>query len=229
MFLQLGRVPTVVVSSSAMAKEVMKTHDQVTASRPKLYSPKHLFFDCKDLGFSPYGPHWRHLRKITTLELLSTTRVQSYDVFRKEQVSRLVERIEASCHGPINLSKLLRLHMYDVLCRVILGKNFSEKGFDEFTRLLLDLLEGLGAFNFSDFFPKLEFLDILAGHKSKLQKIFWRWDNFLNEIINERQDSDENNSKEKDFVKVLLQIHKGGSGDIPLTMTSVKAIITVSC
>ncbi|GAB4825597.1 hypothetical protein Ancab_008470 [Ancistrocladus abbreviatus] len=229
MFLQLGSVPTVIISSAATAKEAMKTHDQATASRPELYSPKYLLFDCEDVGFSPYGPHWKFLRRICVYELLSATRVQSYEVSRKEEVSRLVQRIEASCHDLINLTKFLRLYVYDVLCRAVLGRNFSEGGFDEFTGLLLEFQEGFGASNFRDYFPKLEFLDVLVGHKSKLQKIFWRMDNFLNDIINERQNSNKRNSKEKDFVGVLLDIHKDETGDKPLTMKDVKAIITVTC
>ena len=40
-FLQLGEVPTVVISSARLAKEVMKTHDLALSSRPKIFSSKH--------------------------------------------------------------------------------------------------------------------------------------------------------------------------------------------
>ncbi|GAB4825587.1 hypothetical protein Ancab_008461 [Ancistrocladus abbreviatus] len=204
----------------------MKTYDQVTASRPELYTAKYLMYDSSDVGFSPYGPKWKLVRRICVQELLSPTRVQSYDWVRKEEVSRLVQRIKDSCHGPFNLSKLLRLYVYDILCRIVLGRNFSEGGFDEFTRLFLEFQAAFGAFSFRDYFPQLEFLDVLVGHKSKLQKISRRMDNFLNDIINERQDSNKKNSKEKDFVEVLLNIHKDGGGDTPLTMNYAKAILT---
>lgn len=70
-YLSLGEVPTIVVSSAKMAKEVMKTHDLALASRPQIFSAKHLFYDCTDIVFSPYGAYWRHIRKICMLELLS--------------------------------------------------------------------------------------------------------------------------------------------------------------
>lgn len=47
MHLQLGEVSTVVVSSSEMAKQVLKTHGIAFASRPKLLAT--------DIVFSPYG------------------------------------------------------------------------------------------------------------------------------------------------------------------------------
>lgn len=56
--LQLGEIPTVVVSSARLAKEVMKTHDLALSSRPKIFSAKHLFYDCTDVVFSPYGAYW---------------------------------------------------------------------------------------------------------------------------------------------------------------------------
>ncbi|GAB4859092.1 hypothetical protein Ancab_040390 [Ancistrocladus abbreviatus] len=223
--LQFGGIPIVIVSSADMAKEVMKTHDQVTASRPELYSPKHLLYNCSDIGFSPYGAHFKYARRITVAELLSPSKVQSYEGIRKEQVSHLVQRIEASCHSPVNLSKLLRLYIYDGLFRVITGKHFSEEAFDEFTGMLIAFAQGLGSFSFRDFFPSLEFLDVLVGHKSKLEKTSQRFDNFLNDIIKQHQDSMKENSKGKDFVEVLLNIQKNGGGDMALTMTDVKAIL----
>ncbi|KAM0947310.1 putative cytochrome P450 [Dioscorea sansibarensis] len=51
MFLKLGQIPTLVVSSSEMAKEIMKTHDHIFASRPALKAARILH----------YGTIWRVL------------------------------------------------------------------------------------------------------------------------------------------------------------------------
>ncbi|RVW20436.1 Cytochrome P450 71A1 [Vitis vinifera] len=85
-FLQLGEVPTVVVSSARVAKEVMKTHDLALSSRPQIFSAKHLFYDCTDIAFSPYSAYWRHIRKICILELLSAKRVQSFSFVKKKKL-----------------------------------------------------------------------------------------------------------------------------------------------
>lgn len=228
MFLQLGEVPTVVISSAAMAKEVMKTHDLAFSSRPQLYSAKWLFYNCTNIVFSPYGAYWRHVRKICILELLSTKRVQSYGFIREEEVSRLLRRIADSCSKPINLSKLLGLYANDVLCRAVLGRNFSEAGdydMHGFQSMLEEYQELLGGFSIGDFFPSKEFVHLLTGHKRRLQNTFKRFDNFFEQVVREHLDPERNNEGEKDILDVLLEIQKNGSSEMSLTLDNVKAIL----
>uniref|UniRef100_A0A803KQB4 Cytochrome P450 71A1 n=1 Tax=Chenopodium quinoa TaxID=63459 RepID=A0A803KQB4_CHEQI len=227
-FLQLGEVPTVVVSSAAMAKEVMKTHDLAFCSRPQLYSAKWLFYNCTNSVFSPYGAYWRHVRKICILELLSTKMVQSYDFVRKEEVCRFVNRIADSCNQEISLTKVLGLYANDVLCRVVLGRNFSEGGeydLHGFQSMLDDYQELLGGLSIGDFFPSKEFVHTLTGHKSRLKKTFKRFDSFFNKVIQEHLSPQRKTEGAKDLRDVLLDIKKDGSSEMPLTMDNIKAIL----
>ncbi|XP_073101470.1 cytochrome P450 71AP13 isoform X2 [Elaeis guineensis] len=59
MLLHLGQVPTLIVSSAEMAREIMRTHDHIFASRPPLKVAKILFFDAMDIGLAPYGKFFR--------------------------------------------------------------------------------------------------------------------------------------------------------------------------
>ncbi|GAB4860598.1 hypothetical protein Ancab_035759 [Ancistrocladus abbreviatus] len=227
-FLQLGEIPTVVVSSATMAKELMKTHDAVFASRPQLFSAKWLLYDCTDIGFSPYGTHWRHIRKICTHEMLSTKRVQSYSPVREEEVSCLVHRILKCCDSKINLTRMLGLYVNDVLCRVVLGRSFPEKGeYDgnSFLKMLEEHQELLGGVTIGDFFPSKEFIHTITGHKSRVKKVFQHIDNFLNKVIEEHLDPQREKTREKDLLDILLDIQRDESGEKPLTLYSVKAIL----
>ncbi|XP_030458091.2 cytochrome P450 71AP13-like [Syzygium oleosum] len=227
-FLQLGEIPTVVVSSARMAKEVMKTHDLALSSRPQIFSAKHLFYDCTDVVFSPYGAYWRHIRKICILELLSAKRVQSYSHVRIEEVARLVDRITESYPGTTNLTKLLGLYANDVLCRIAFGRDFSGGGdYDRhgFQKMLEEYQELLGGFSIGDFFPSMEFIHSLTGMKSRLQHTFRRFDNLFDEILRDHQKENKATELHKYLVDVLLDIQKNGYGDMPLTRDNVKAII----
>lgn len=54
MHLQLGEVSTIIVSSSELAKEIMKSHDAILAQRPSLLAAMILMYDCKGIGSAPY-------------------------------------------------------------------------------------------------------------------------------------------------------------------------------
>jgi hypothetical protein len=230
-FLQLGEIPTVVISSVRLAKEVLKTHDLVLSSRPQLFSAKHLFYGCTDIAFAPYGAYWRNIRKICILELLSAKRVQWYRFVREEEVARLIHRIAESYPGTTNLSKMIGLYANDVLCRVALGRDFSGGGeYDRhgFQKMLDDYQALLGGFSLGDYFPSMEFVHSLTGMKSKLQHTVRRFDQFFDKVITEHQNSEGKQEEKKDLVDVLLDIQKDGSSEMPLTMDNIKAVILVS-
>lgn len=227
-YLQLGEVPTVVVSSAKLAKEVMATHDLALASRPQLYSAKRMFYNCTDIAFAPYGAYWRHIRKICILELFSLKRVQSFSFVREDEALRLVHRIEGNYPGHTNLSKMLGVYANDVVCRAVFGRDFYEKGeYDRhgFHQMLIDYQVLLGGFSLGDFFPSMEFIHSLTGFKSKLDETFRRFDEFFDEVIAEHLNRKKVDEEYKDLVDVLLDIQSNNAGDIHLTMDNVKAII----
>ncbi|KAG8388529.1 hypothetical protein BUALT_Bualt02G0135000 [Buddleja alternifolia] len=213
-----------------MAREALKTHDLALATRPEIYAAKHLFYNCTNIAFAPYGAHWRNVRKICILELLSAKRVLSYGFVRVEESARLVQRLSGSYPRPVNLSKLLNLYANGVLCRVVFGKDFSGGGEYEqlgFQEMLDEYQELLGGFSLGDFFPSMEFIHFLTGNKGRLERAFRRFDQFFDDVIKDRLNCGSRRD-EKDFVDILLEVQKDEDGDMPLTMDNVKAILLVS-
>ncbi|KAG2377235.1 Cytochrome P450 [Vigna angularis] len=94
MHLQLGEVFTVVVSSAECAKEVMKTHDLLFASRYLILALKIIGYDATNISFSPYGNYWRQLRKICISELFTPKRLSSFKPIREEVLSSLIKMIK---------------------------------------------------------------------------------------------------------------------------------------
>ncbi|KAH9330286.1 hypothetical protein KI387_002394, partial [Taxus chinensis] len=58
MFIHLSSIPAIVVSSPAMAKEFLKTHDLFFANRPTVSAGKYLAYEGKGMGYAPYGDYW---------------------------------------------------------------------------------------------------------------------------------------------------------------------------
>jgi cytochrome P450 len=230
-YLQLGEIPTVVVSSARLAKEVMKTHDLALSNRPQTFSAKHLLYNCTNVLFSPYGAYWRHIRKICINELLSAKMVQSYSFVREEEVARLVHGVANSYPKTTNLTRLLGLYANDVICRVAFGRDFSAGGeYDRhgFQKTLEEFHVLLGGISIGDFFPSMEFIHNFTGMKSRLQNIFGRYDKLFDQLLAEHQNPKRDKVEHKDLIDVLLDIQKNDSDEIPLTTDNIKAIILVS-
>ncbi|KAL5735730.1 hypothetical protein ACOSP7_030182 [Xanthoceras sorbifolium] len=228
MHLQIGELSTVVVSSAEVAKEVMKTHDVNFASRPYNWASNIMTYNSSDIGFAPYGEHWRQLRKICTLEILSMKRVQSYRSTREEEVSDIMNWIASRAGSPINLSHQIYSLSNSVTSRAAFGKKCRDR--EKFLSVLGEGSKLLCGFNIVDLFPSIEgLLQWISGTKSKLEKVHRELDQILENIIDEHRRDDKmttsEEGKNEDLVDVLLKVQEEGDGGFPLTTDNVKAVI----
>jgi cytochrome P450 family 71 subfamily A len=131
--LRLGTVPTLEVSSAAMAGEVLKHQDHVFCGRPQQYTARGPMYGCRDVGFSPYGERWRQLRRIAVVHLLSVKRVDSFRVLREEEAASLVARIRTASapenagakRRAVNVSDLIVSLTYTVVSRAAFGNKLG--------------------------------------------------------------------------------------------------------
>ncbi|GAU40427.1 hypothetical protein TSUD_136740 [Trifolium subterraneum] len=92
--------------------------------------------------------------------------------------------------------------------------------------MLDEYQELLGGFSVGDFFPSLEFIHSLTGMKARLQDTSRKFDQLIDQIVNEHKTC--NKIKEhKDLVDILLEVQTNDSGELPLTIDNIKAIILV--
>ena len=79
----------VVVTSKEVAREVLKTHDAIFATRPKLMAGDIVAYGSTDLLFCPTpGDYFRKLRRLCVQEILSNDRIRSYQDIREDEVDR---------------------------------------------------------------------------------------------------------------------------------------------
>ncbi|PHU01108.1 hypothetical protein BC332_30895 [Capsicum chinense] len=93
LFLRFGSRPVLLVSSPSLAEECFTKNDVVFASRPRLLAGKHLGYNYATLVWASYGQHWRNLRRIATLEILSTQRIQMFSDIRRDEVRALLQHL----------------------------------------------------------------------------------------------------------------------------------------
>jgi coumaroylquinate(coumaroylshikimate) 3'-monooxygenase len=95
-----GSTLNVVVSSSELAKEVLKENDQQLADRFRNRSAARFSRDGKDLIWADYGPHYVKVRKVCTLELFTPKRLEALRPIREDEVTAMVESIFNHCTHP---------------------------------------------------------------------------------------------------------------------------------
>ncbi|PON60496.1 Cytochrome P450, E-class, group I [Trema orientale] len=237
MLLNLGRVPTLVVSSPDLVGEIVNTNDVVFSGRPKTTATEILFYEHKNVLFAPYGEYWRQARKICVVELLSLKRVQSFQKVREQEVDALVKEIRkegcVSGSRPINLSKMLIEASNHLMSRCVLGHSYkAEDGsIRRLGELSNDMSMQLMAFGFGDFFPCLRWIDVLRGFVGRMRSTFRDFDAFNDQVVREHKAARKvghDGSEVEDLVDVLLRLQQDSMLDFELTQDHIKAILQVN-
>ncbi|PHU25618.1 Cytochrome 71D6 [Capsicum chinense] len=231
MHLQLGEFSSVVVTSSELAKQVLKTHDLAFASRPKLMAMDIVFYNRCDIAFSPYGEYWRQMRKICVMELLSAKNVRSFSSIRNEEAILLIDSIRSSSFSgePVNFTESIIWFTSSMTCRSAFGRVLKEQ--DKFIKLIGEVIRLAGGFDVADIFPSYKFLHSLSKTKKKLLDVHQQVDSIVEDIINERKKNLATTHKgdhtvgDEDLIDVLLRVKKDRSLEFPITNNNIKAII----
>ncbi|GLJ41926.1 hypothetical protein SUGI_0868120 [Cryptomeria japonica] len=231
MLVKFGSIPIVIASSSQAAKQFLKTHDLIFASRPSTAAGKHLFYNRKDILFAPYGAYWRNMRKICVVELLNSKRIESFKGVMEEEALLMVRSIwEKSEQGRVcvDVSHSVACYASDLTWRILTGRTNADrqKGGDLFEKLVMEVTELMGAVNIGDLIPCLEWLD-LQGLRRRMKNLHRRLDAVFHKIIDEHaererrssveEEEEEEEERQKDLVDVLL--------DTETTRDEKKAII----
>ncbi|XP_027931797.1 cytochrome P450 71D10-like [Vigna unguiculata] len=220
MHLKLGEVSNIVVTSPEIVLEVMKTHDVNFSYRPNLASSRIVSYNNINIAFSQYGEYWRQVRKICTVELLTTKRVQSFQSVREEEVAELVKKVAASEGCAINLTQSIFPMTYGIVARAAFGK--KSKYQQVFISKIEEQLKLMGGFSLSDLYPSSKVLEMMAN--VKFEKIHNEIDRVLQDIIEEHR----NRSKcevVEDLVDVLLKYQQENDSESLLIDDNIKAII----
>uniref|UniRef100_A0A0E0MFC7 Cytochrome P450 n=1 Tax=Oryza punctata TaxID=4537 RepID=A0A0E0MFC7_ORYPU len=229
MLLRLGAVPMLVASSPRAAEAILRTQDHVFASRPRTVLADIVFYGSRDVGFAPYGEHWRQARKLVTTHLLSVKKVQSLQLAREEEVSMVMTKISkaAAKSAVVDIGQILRSFTNDMICRTVSGKCPRD---DRQKRIFQELAHEtsllLGGFDIEEYFPILARVSLVGKMMcAKAERLKKRWDELLEELIDDHENDHSCNltydENDDDFVDILLSVRQ----EYGLTREHVKAIL----
>ncbi|KAJ4981226.1 hypothetical protein NE237_032063 [Protea cynaroides] len=211
LLLKFGSRRILHVSSPSAAEECFTTNDVVFANRPHFLSGKYLGFDYTTLASASYGQHWRNLRRLTTLEIFSSTRLQMFSKIRTNEVSLLLRRL---FDGAGKASKIVEMKsiFFEVtlngMMMMIAGKRYygDDDHVDkarQFQELVEEMFAAAGASNVVDFLPLLKWV-YFNGVEKKLVRLQRKRDQFMLELIEEYRMARTHSKDEKTLIDVLL-------------------------
>ncbi|KAD4585671.1 hypothetical protein E3N88_23272 [Mikania micrantha] len=196
MLLHLGSIPTLVASSSEVAQEIMKTHDLSFCSRPSLTIPNIVLYGSRVIAFSPYGEHWRRLKSIMVLKLLSTTRVKSYQYVIESEIDHMIW---------------------------VLGERYGTT-IDMGATLLSLTIFSVGSY--IPWLSWIDQINGLIGRAEKIAKDFDEFlEGVIEEHVNKKKCEDANSSEGEDFVDILLDLQNDETTGITLDRDYLKTLI----
>ncbi|MCO5554524.1 hypothetical protein L7F22_008053 [Adiantum nelumboides] len=130
--LKLGQLNLVVVSSPALAVEVLQTHGVEFGARPR-----NLLFDVltskgQDLVFADYGEHYKKVRRICTPPFFSGKAIQQCRQGWEKEITMVMDSMrqlpDLESSGTI-VKDHLQLMMYSIVYRMLFSRRFD--GFDD--------------------------------------------------------------------------------------------------
>uniref|UniRef100_A0A2N9J0S2 Cytochrome P450 n=1 Tax=Fagus sylvatica TaxID=28930 RepID=A0A2N9J0S2_FAGSY len=209
LLLKLGSRPVLIISSPSAAEECLSKHDIVFANRPRILAGKHLGYNHTSLVWAPYGDHWRNLRKIASLEILSSHRLQTLSHIRAHEVGSLIRRLFRSHKDqPVDMKSVFFELTLNVMMRMIAGKRYyGEEEVAEEARKFREIVREtflLGSLtNMEDFLPLLRWVGN-GGMEKRLILVQKKRDSFMQSLIEEHRRLGNSGGEKKTMIEVLL-------------------------
>ncbi|CAM0908246.1 unnamed protein product [Alopecurus aequalis] len=223
MLLKLGEVTTLVVSSAEVAEVVMKNHDLVFASRSSSVTLD--IFGCggKDIAFAPYGAHWRQMRKICVLKLLSSNQVNRMESIRAEELGSLLRHITTLAGATINFSEKMTALNNSIVSRAVFGGKFAKQG--EYLCELDKAFKLVGGFCLVDLFPSSRLVRWLSTGERNMKRSYGRMERIVAEAIEGRKATRADIKEDEDLLGLLLRLQQEDSLEFPLTTETIGAVL----
>ncbi|XP_010548438.1 PREDICTED: cytochrome P450 81D11-like [Tarenaya hassleriana] len=212
--LRLGnRLVFVVSSNSIAAEECFAKNDVVLANRPDFIVAKHVAYDCTTMIAAPYGDHWRNLRRIGAVEILSSHRLNSFLNIRKDEIRRLILRLSHNSSQEFAKVEMKSMFMdltFNNIIRMMTGKRYYGGGVEDndeaehVRQLVAEVVGSAGAGNAADYLPVMRWV---TDYEKRVKKLAGRIDEFLQGLVDQKRGEKEK-EKGNTMINHLLSLQE---------------------
>ncbi|KAL2512620.1 Cytochrome [Abeliophyllum distichum] len=223
MYLKLGSIDTIVVSSPKIAKEVLQKHDHLLSSRRIPAAAEVHDHSTKSMLWLPVADQWRILRKISKEQVFSVPRLEASQGLRQEKLQNLCDFVhECSInHQLVDIGKAAFIASLNLMSATLFsgdGAQYNSDSAQELKETIVGMAKILATPNFSDFFPVLKSIDPQRiKHESK--RYFGKAYSILDDMINQRlklSAESLDSVVKNDFLQALLDYSRNNSSEFPI-------------
>ncbi|XP_062106354.1 tryptophan N-monooxygenase CYP79A68-like [Humulus lupulus] len=239
----------ITVTSPEIAREFLKKHDAVLASRPDTVVTSLVSRGYKTTALTPSGNQWKKMRRVLVSELFNRSKLAWLLQKRTEEADDLVRFVynqalassgggDGEGGGVVNVKVAAKQYAAGVMRRMIFGRGYSGKRRDglpgkeeeEHVEALLTVLSHVFAYSVSDILPWLRWFD-LDGHQRTVGEAIKVINNHQDPVISERirewrEDDHDGEAKNKkqpsDLLDVLISA-KDSDGNPLLSDDEIRA------
>nr|WNT44076.1 CYP82N15v2 [Corydalis yanhusuo] len=234
--IRFGSHKTLVVSSWEIIKECFTINDRLFSNRPGTLYIKLMFYNEDSVGYAPYGPYWRDLRKLSTLKLLSNHRLESLKHLRISEMNACFKQLYEMCTKgggsteSVVAAAVIRMDnwfgdlSFNVVARIVAGKrsfasDSNDVGAMKYKTAMDEAFRLMSIFSFSDVIPSLGWLDNLRGLVGGMKKAGKEIDAVVSGWVEEHREKrkrrrsssggghgGELEEEEEDFIDITLSI-----------------------
>ncbi|CAI0551525.1 unnamed protein product [Linum tenue] len=221
----------VVVSSPALAKQVLRDNESVFSSRELPLVGRICTYGGLDLACLPMGPDWNSMRKVLVREALSSPGLDGCYELRRREVVKALNEVEVG--KPVGVFELA----HKVVGNATLGMLWGGGGgggvvggdYGETREVGQRIMELMAKPNVSDLFPMLARFD-LQGIGREAAELAERFDRIVSAMIRKRLDGGGEKKggeiDKVDLLQVLLERRGSSGAGSPLTsMAHFKAML----
>ncbi|KZV24609.1 hypothetical protein F511_06435 [Dorcoceras hygrometricum] len=192
--LRFGGRLVVVVSSHAVVEECFTKNDVALANRPRTTIGKYIGYNYTVLTGAPYGEHWRNLRRLSTVEIFSSARLNVFQSIRHDESKLMLQKLYRKCksdYARVEVRPIFSDLTLNNITRMVAGKRlFGQGEDDEEARQFQDLIKEIftygGISSPADFFPLLRWIDYQDFQKN-LARVSGKMDAKLQGLIDEQR------------------------------------------
>ncbi|CAI0469543.1 unnamed protein product [Linum tenue] len=217
----------VAILSTSAAADFFKNHDLDFADRTVTQIMKVHGYDRGSVALAPYGPYWRVLRRLVTVDMLVAKRINASYPVRRKCVDDMIRWIGDESGSEIQVARFVFLTTFNLLGNLMLSRDLLDpksadlvgsdsNDADTFFEAMMKLMEWSGHANVADVFPWLRWLDP-QGLRKKMDRdlgiALGVASKFVRERITEEGDNKEKEGDKKDFLDVMLEFRGNGKDE----------------